>query len=343
MSAILDLNPARAVAISVCMPVRNGSAFLPQVFACLAAQTFKNFEVILINDGSTDNTAALAAGLLQHYQITGEVITLEQGRGAEQARDEACKRAHAPLIATLDCDDLWAPEYLQEMWQVLETSPEVDLVFCDFLEVFQHLGRVFLKSAATPWIKLEEATREGFVFRFARGSFFSMLLRGQVLFPPCTVFRRAIYERVGGYATRVPDLRISLDWLFGLLVSQVGTIAFLSKPLLHKLVHGANVSADPLRTPMCDVRVLETILAYPLAPADEHHARRRAAIRAREVAYVLWADKLDPVDARLWCRKSWDFYPSRHVIKLALFTFIPRPFINRCRAAIRQVRLALSG
>ena len=91
MNASASVGTKRIPAVSVCMPVFNGAEFLPRAFSSLATQTFKDFELIVVDDGSTDDSLKQAEHLLVIHNLQGSVIRTAN-QGAEQARDVACMR-----------------------------------------------------------------------------------------------------------------------------------------------------------------------------------------------------------------------------------------------------------
>lgn len=327
--------PIEKPAISVCMPVYNGSQFLNAAFACLGAQTRRDFETIVVDDGSSDSSCELAEQLLRSKGLRGHVIRTKN-RGPEQARDRGCAEAGAPLIAQYDCDDLWHATYLEEMAGVLDRHSDVGLVYCDFDEHFVREARMVRKSHTTPWINRALARQvEENVHVFPYGVFFDLLLQGQVLFPPCTMFRRSLYDAVGGYAALHPTQRISLDWCFGLRASRQSCVAYLDKQLLNKSRHGGNVSGNILQTAADDVSVLETILRdQTLTTSQRIHAHSRAAARSLDVAYQEWSVNANAAIARQWLVRSFRHKWLRSSAILLLKTFVPVSLVS----AIRQAR-----
>jgi alpha-1,6-rhamnosyltransferase len=322
-----DLRPA----VSICIPVYNGSHFLERCFASIAAQTWQDFEIIVVDDGSQDDSAGNARRLMAHYGISGQVIRTEN-HGCEQARDVACDAARADVIAPFDCDDLWEPEYLAHVLAALRSHPDIDFVYCDSIEVFADTGAKKLKSEEAHWIDLTRASRDGDLYRFGRGEFFAMLLRGQVLFPPCTMFKRSLYGRAGRYADL--DLRISLDWSFGLRASRVGTVAFLNQPLLRKFNHGANVSGDPVRTLTSDLKVIRSLLdGKILAPGERAQVKGLAAARAAHISYAMRTTHRNRLQALKWSLASFSYAPNLKAVKLMLTALMPRAILDRRRAA----------
>lgn len=333
---MVSASPERAPglpAVSVCMPVFNGSRFLPEVFSSLAAQTFKDYELIVVDDGSTDDSASQSERLMAQHDIRGLVVR-SANRGAEQARDLACSHARAELIAQLDCDDWWEPDYLAEMLQALQSQPDIDLVYCDLIEQFAD-GHTLLKSDIATWIDVSQAARNGSLYTFPRGAFFKMLLRGQVLFPPCTVYRKALYEKAGRYADSHSHLRVSLDWGFGLRASRMGTVAFLKRPLLRKHVHGGNVSGDLVRTVSCDMEILESVLADRTLSREERRiASAYGALISRWASYESWAVHRKHWQALGWALTSLKFRRTWAAARLAVYSLIPRLLVD-CLRPIR--------
>lgn len=115
--------------ISVIIPAYNISAFIAEALDSVFAQTFEQFEVIVINDGSPD-TIEFAKALEPYME---KIVYLKQPNvGAGAARNAGIKEARGELIAFLDGDDVWYPRYLESQIHFLEANP-YDLVYCDAL------------------------------------------------------------------------------------------------------------------------------------------------------------------------------------------------------------------
>ena len=114
-----------APAISVLMAAYNGSAWLPETLASLDAQTFVDFEVIVVDDGSTDDTLAF---LEAWPDPRVRVVAAETNRGPVEARNRAFALARGRYIAALDQDDICLPERFARQIAYLEAHPEVVLV-----------------------------------------------------------------------------------------------------------------------------------------------------------------------------------------------------------------------
>src|SRR5271170_2778166 len=104
--------------VSVIIPTYNRRAMLAEAIDSVLAQSFRAFELIVIDDGSTDDTAGHLAGLAKTIRI--ERI---EHRGAAAARNRGVALARAPLIAFLDSDDLWAPTKLERQLGFTRANP----------------------------------------------------------------------------------------------------------------------------------------------------------------------------------------------------------------------------
>ncbi len=117
--------PAR---VSIVIPAFRASGYISTALHSVFAQTFTDFEVIVVNDGSPDK-AALEVVL---NEFCDEVVYLEQPNlGAGAARNAAILRSSAPLVAFLDADDRWHPEFLAVQVAFLAAHPGVDVVYAD--------------------------------------------------------------------------------------------------------------------------------------------------------------------------------------------------------------------
>lgn len=166
------------------MPVRNEERFLPAALASLKAQTVSNWELIVIDDGSTDKTADILATSadprIRAYanQTKGLVSALNQGVAA-------CK---APLIARMDGDDISHPTRLEKQLEIFAKQPETGLAACSF----RHFPRAGLKMGMLGYEEWQNSlTRHDTIIAdiFVESPFVH----------PGVMFRKEIIDRLGGY------------------------------------------------------------------------------------------------------------------------------------------------
>jgi glycosyltransferase involved in cell wall biosynthesis len=113
--------------VSVVIPTFNSAAYLVQAIESVLAQTYQGFEIIVVDDASTDNTESA----IQHFGNRVCCIRQENG-GPSVARNRAILRARGELIAFLDADDLWRPTKLARQVEYMDHHPEAVLVYTDF-------------------------------------------------------------------------------------------------------------------------------------------------------------------------------------------------------------------
>lgn len=123
---------------SVIMPVFNREATVTRAIASLIAQNYKNWELIVIDDASTDNSISIIEHLIQTTCINATIIKHSANRGASAARNTGLEKAKGSLIAYLDSDNEWYPEYLDSMAEIFFKNPDCDTAYAG-LEVYEWL------------------------------------------------------------------------------------------------------------------------------------------------------------------------------------------------------------
>lgn len=213
--------------ISVILPVRNGATYVLAAIDSILSQTFQGFELLAIDDGSTDATPALLAGVAQSDARLR--ILSNPGSGLVGALNYGVAMARAPLIARMDADDVALPERLRRQHDFLATHPDVDVVGAQVSFIDEH-GSPTGETTALP--QRPEAIHD-------------TLLKYCCIRHPTVVMRRAAVERVGGYRAQVPAAEDLDLWL---RLSECGRLANLPEVLLQYRLHGAQVSEEKVWT-----------------------------------------------------------------------------------------------
>jgi len=121
-------NGRLAPAVSIILPTYNRAKFLPQAFESIRAQTWKDWELVIVDDGSTDETKKIV-------EILGGPITnpvrffRQENQGPYAARNTGLDNATGKYIAFFDSDDYWLPHHLSKCVEALETNPQIDWVY----------------------------------------------------------------------------------------------------------------------------------------------------------------------------------------------------------------------
>lgn len=114
--------------VSVLIPAYNVAAYIKETLDSVFAQTYPHYQIVVINDGSPD-TPALEEVLAPYLERITYIK--QQNRGLSGARNTGIRAAKGNLVALLDGDDIWMPEYLEEQVKYLREHPEYDLVYCN--------------------------------------------------------------------------------------------------------------------------------------------------------------------------------------------------------------------
>jgi glycosyltransferase involved in cell wall biosynthesis len=120
--------------ISIVMPCYNSAHIIGKTVADLYQQTFKNFELIVVDDGSSDNSLEILQEIAKQYPNLQ--IVSQQNKGPGPARNRGLKAATGEFIAFLDSDDSWHPAFLAKLHQKLSENPDCVLAYCGW----QNLG-----------------------------------------------------------------------------------------------------------------------------------------------------------------------------------------------------------
>lgn len=163
---VAKTGPADAPCVSVIMNCLNSAADLPETLASLAAQTFRDYEVIFWDNGSTDKSPEIAKGFGPALRYFRGDTTVPLGA----ARNLAIAQARGELIAFLDCDDLWLPEKLERQVELFRANERLGLA-CTDTELFDGKrtlgtmfasgrparGMVFAQLVTRQWISMSSA------------------------------------------------------------------------------------------------------------------------------------------------------------------------------------------
>ena len=288
-------SPRVSVAISIC----NAERYIGEAVESVLNQTFGDFELIIIDDGSTDGTA----DLLRRYAEADDRIrlTIRDNRGIPQSLNEAIDLSRGEYTARMDGDDICLPQRLERQVAFLDAHPEVVAVGCH---------RLLIDADGDPINTPTEAQSHEEIDRFL------MQCKGAIPHPGAMI-RTAALKQIGGYRAKFTAAQDLDLWL---RLGELGELANLPDVLLRYRVHAGGVSQTKRTVQLecaalavrdaCERRglpappELETNLVY----ADDHFRRRRQLIHwameagnratARKHARAHWrAHRLNP---RCW-------------------------------------------
>ncbi len=259
---------AGAPRVSIVIPAYNVAPYISETLATVFAQTFTDFEVIIINDGSPD-TEELELAIMPYL---ARIRYLKQAnRGASAARNTGLRAARGELIAFLDADDLWAPDYLAEQLRFIREYG-CDLACADALifGVSADAGQSYMDSL------MGTAPPEG------RVTFLELVNADRSLITSGVVVRRDLVLEVGLFDE---SLRNAQDFDLWLRLARHGArLAYQRKVLLSYRSRPNSLSGDAINSHQRELRVFDKIeQSYEFSPAERVEVgavikRRRALL-----------------------------------------------------------------
>ena len=208
--------------VTVLIPTFNYAHYLPESVASVAQQTFRDFEVVVVDDGSVDDTAAVVAGL---ECPNLRYVRHEQNRGLPAARNTGLAIARGRYVALLDADDVMKPSNLARKVEVLERHRDVALVHGP-VEPMDDRGRPLGRTRANGH---EEIRIE---------NLFPKILHGNLIACSSVLARKEAIDELGGFD---PRLRYAEDWDLWVRLSHRFKFAYLPEPLVRYRIHVASM------------------------------------------------------------------------------------------------------
>jgi glycosyltransferase involved in cell wall biosynthesis len=245
----------------VLVPAYNGERFVGEALESLAAQTFGDFEAIVVDDGSTDRTGAIVAELAAR-DPRFRLIRQANG-GTQAARNAALAASRGTWVGLLDQDDVWRPAKLASQLALAAADPSRNLLFTNY-EVWDGA-----RTLETRYERPDKVPHGDVAVRLA----WSCLFQASTVMVP-----RAAAVAASGFD---PELRNAGDWDLWLRIAEGGlNVAGTFEPLVLYRVWGGNESLDHVRTAAERILMLEKSLARK-QPGDLRAACLRSLKNAR--------------------------------------------------------------
>lgn len=257
--------------VSVIIPTYNRSKLLRETVESVLAQTYQNIEIIVVDDGSADDTAMVMA------QYAGRVTYLWQSnQGVAAARNAGFRAATGEYLTFLDDDDMILPAKIERQVQVLASRPAVGLVHCRYYFADQD-GNLLQKVGLLP-----------------HGEVLNDLLRGNFIWLGAPLIRRQCLDRVGLFDEEIPS--VSADWDLWLRIALAGIpFACVQEPLGVYRIQQDSMLANVADLERATFAILDKVFANPQLPAN--------AVAVKEQAYGIWRFW---IGCRYYAAGRWD-------------------------------------
>ena len=303
-------------AVSILLAVYNGEPFLKEALDSIFAQSFGDFELIVVDDASTDGTRTILAS---YDDVRLECLRNEENVGQTRSLNRALRVARGALIARHDADDISHPDRLRRQVEVMEERPQLTLLGTAY-ERIDRQARV-LDVVRPP------ATNASLQKRLEQGNIFC---HGSVM------MRRDLLEKVGGYNE---DFSVTQDYDLWLRFAEHGELANLPQALYQFRFNGASVSRQKRRLQLAYRRLAwerarkrragqgevplpdDVLLAYPPEPERLFGDARRSAYLyyaagQREAAANMIAEAQEIVTTAPAAWAEWAWSRARGLARL---------------------------
>ncbi len=258
---------------AVVMPTYNRARMIAASLESVLNQTLPPAEVVVVDDGSTDDTAAVVArfgGRVRYHRV--------DNGGPSRARNIGVRLTSAPWIAFCDSDDLWLPLKMEIQSRIHQLRPEVRHSFTDVYFVrgdtwtSHRWALEFSEDYYAPGREIVED-----IYWVYSEPLYARFIGGHPVVPSATVVSRERFEKIGGFDERFSRLSLE-DFEFVLRCAEEPYSAAVMQPLAGFRRHGSNYSGDELAGILSEVAILEH--------AMRHH--REGVRLAAEIEKIVW-------------------------------------------------------
>jgi len=262
--------------VSIIIPSYNSAGFVREAVDSALSQTYKNIEIVIVDDGSTDGTKKI----LEPYIKSGKIKYIYQAnKGLSGARNAGIRNSTGDYVALLDADDIFLPKKIEEQVAYLESHSDCDVSYCDLYH--------FWDGHPDELMKLNYAYYSG-------RDVFPKLLERSFIAPVTVVFRKNVFEKYGYFDEAIKQY--AEDFEFWLRLSYRGAnICFLPKILAKlRLRREGNIQSNQPKMKLTALGVVEN-LYRDMSPSERERYNMGSYLRAygakTALAYLMAGDK----------------------------------------------------
>ena len=291
--------------VSAVIPAYNAEETIAAAVESLLAQSLRPYEIIVVDDGSTDGTREVLASFGNRVRVIHQ-----PNRGLAGARTTGHEAARGDYVAWLDADDRALPQRLAVQVAVLESEPSIVLVCSDFNAIGANGATERYAARYYGAIRAPGSLQrifgepnciavEGRTWHYHSGDVRAALILGNFIHPPTALIRASAVDRAGPLDDAFPT---SEDWLYFVSVARHGGVAFIVEPLLEYRLSPHQMSRAASLVAVNNLRSLEHVISQEPELARQEAPRVRAALAARHraVAAVLSESERLSAARHLW-------------------------------------------
>ena len=316
--------------VSVVIPSYNAMKYLPETLESVLQQTYTNYEVIVVNDGSTDDIEAWFESSVVDPRVR---LFSQDNKGLSGARNSGIAQAKGEFIAFLDADDLWHPSKLEKQVQSFKKHPEIGLVYTWLL---------YVDESANPTGKVVRHSCQGNVWKQLTA--FNFVGCGSV-----AMVRKSCFETSGNFDINL-DSYVE-DWDMWLRIARDFNFAVVREPLVYNRKYSGSLSTHWKKMESSFPKVIEK--AFTSTPNELTYLKNRSYAHANLVlAWKVIQSKNKDFDAAfVFWKKSLSYYPQilffnsfvNLSLILALLSFFGLEHYDSIHAFLQSMRRRLSS
>lgn len=292
--------------VSIIIPAYNAMTYLPETLESVLQQTFTDFEVLIVNDGSSDHILKWACGIVEPRVK----LISQENQGVSAARNTGITHTQGEYIAFLDADDLWESTKLEKQVRYLEENPAIGLVHTWIIlidEQGKSLGRV--------------------ISSHAEGNAWKQVVEHNPIQTSTVLVRRCCLETVGVFDQNV---RSAEDWELWVRIASRYLLAVVKEPLVFYRLHSHNTTKNWRLIEQGLSPVIEKV--FQSIPPEAQYLKHRCYGHSN--IYIAWqalqSDDKDCKWTRHFLSSAVKYYPqlrySRQYIRLTLAIAIMKWF-----------------
>lgn len=286
--------------VSICIPTYNRKDYLQETLASVFEQTYEDFEVVVVDDGSTDDTGRMIdeAGydLRYHWQ---------ENQGEATARNKLVELAYGRFVAFIDSDDLLMPDAIERMVKAMEAEDEDIITYGSYIRI-DEVGNVTGQSKR----------------RSPSGHITAELFEDIIIHPNGSMYPRRVLQELGGFDT---SLNVCTDYDLHLRASIKYRYIAMEEPTFKHRRHSSNVSSFSFANRKTELNVLENF--YYNRGGKEVIPRRLAMKRLSQEGYRAGRCAIEEGDCktgRFMLRQSLQRYPRLKPLLWLIASYLKR-------------------
>ena len=285
--------------VSIILPTYNGANEIARSINSVLCQTYTDFELIVIDDGSTDNTQEILFQFKENNKIK---LFWQENKGTSEARNLGLEKADREYIAFQDSDDIWREDKLEKQISIITSDPDCGIVYSDMKRVLQNGKEFYLE---VPIISNNNVINP-------KTSDYQVIGIGM----QTVLVRKKIVDCVGGFDPQLPRF-IDLDWF--IRISKVTKFLKIKEPLV-KYFQMPGISSDPGKAAVARILLLNKY-------KDEIYCKNSyVSLQWAKIALVYWRAG-DMPNAYDFAKRSFIMNPysiKQDLKLLVVFLFPPK-------------------